>query len=720
MLIASFSWLSLSAQLTFQSGVNQGLPVLFGFDFSTNESSWFEAVASNPATHFYTPAQTIYQNPDATCLGCDFEAKFSITLNNVSEGQTIYIKNKTNGIPSKPWDIDWHNEYTCNNGTYLATNNFNQGQHLQLTVPIVGGTPFTSNSTDLIQHKLWLAVDYGSQGWGGLCTASQGCGTRRVLIYVNVLDIPDCIPDQTICSGQTFDINTLIPSNITVSNWLPFDPSTQSPNGNLNYNGTPFTVTLTDNINSLTTNCTFNIFVLEPEIDLLNISSLCAEDLPYSIPFSDIFTNEYEPIELNINGIQVYNAFDSYFNQDYFEDFVNQQEGYDFITITQAGTYSFDFVYQVYVDGVWIACSKTYELTIHKQPKIIIPQEISFCGQNFETICIPNPPLNYNFSWEHPFGAVYQSSSNPCFTPTQYGHYLLVVSNKFGCEYEYSFNVVEGLGPKIVLNDVEWCKELENAPTYLGFNNSLLNAVSYSWTYNGNPIAGQNSSQIPFTLLSDGTYCVTVTWDNDCESKACFEVYECCGEPDPAFTMSYQSNPLSISGSLTVQNDPNNTIAYSSEQFVLYQWCKGSGWIEVITSSILFTDFDTPYIFTYPFNFQCKYKVVHRVWSDCYNKSFIYEQVYEAVQPMPIIVYPNPALKGLPVNIKMTSYVDPAYVEITNLVTGERVFTGKLEFSNPLSIDYSVFTKSKGSSFGIYNVKVFNKTSVVNEKLIMR
>jgi len=87
---------------------------------------------------------------------------------------------------------------------------------------------------------------------------------------------------------------------------------------------------------------------------------------------------------------------------------------------------------------------------------------------------------------------------------------------------------------------------------------------------------------------------------------------------------------------------------------------------------------------------------------------------------MPIIVYPNPTLKGLPVNIKMTSYVDPAYVEITNLVTGERVFTGKLEFSNPLSIDYSVFTKSKGSSFGIYNVKVFNKKSVVNEKLIMR
>ena len=138
----------------------------------------------------YTPPQdSAYQNPDATCSNCDFTAKFTITLSDVLEGENIYIKNKTNGIPSKPWDINWQGEFVPTNGpaTYLGTNNFNQGQQLQLTVPIVGGVPLPLNP-GYVQHKLYLAVNYGSQGWGGLCTSTD-CPTRRVLIFINVKDI---------------------------------------------------------------------------------------------------------------------------------------------------------------------------------------------------------------------------------------------------------------------------------------------------------------------------------------------------------------------------------------------------------------------------------------------------------------------------------------------------------------------------------------------------
>ena len=52
------------------------------------------------------------------------------------------------------------------------------------------------------------------------------------------------------------------------------------------------------------------------------------------------------------------------------------------------------------------------------------------------------------------------------FTPSQYGAHVLVVSNK-GCDYEYFFNVEEGKGPKVNLNDVEYCKDLGNVPSFI-------------------------------------------------------------------------------------------------------------------------------------------------------------------------------------------------------------------------------------------------------------
>ncbi|MBK22043.1 MAG: hypothetical protein CMP63_07015 [Flavobacteriales bacterium] len=83
-------------------------------------------------------------------------------------------------------------------------------------------------------------------------------------------------------------------------------------------------------------------------------------------------------------------------------------------------------------------------------------------------------------------------------------------------------------------------------------------------------------------------------------------------------------------------------------------------------------------------------------------------------------VYPNPPERGMPVNIEMTSYAEPAKVEITNIVTGEIIFTGKLEFGKPLMVGYSILARSKGRSFGMFNVKVYNRSSLVNKKIIFR
>ena len=119
-------------------------------------------------------------------------------------------------------------------------------------------------------------------------------------------------------------------------------------------------------------------------------------------------------------------------------------------------------------------------------------------------------------------------------------------------------------------------------PSFIGFNFYHANAQFYSWTHNGNPIIGTNGAPtgpqltLPFYdvnqgYINDGTYCVTVTWNDDCESEACFDVYECCGMPDADFDLQFNQ------GGISVQNNPNNTFSYSSEEFVLYEKCRRTG-----------------------------------------------------------------------------------------------------------------------------------------------
>ena len=60
-----------------------------------------------------------------------------------------------------------------------------------------------------------------------------------------------------------------------------------------------------------------------------------------------------------------------------------------------------------------------------------------------------------------------------------------------------------------------------------------------------------------------------------------------------------------------------------------------------------------------------------------------------------------------------------ATVEIINLITGERVLVGELEYGKPIVVDYDFFNKSNGSAFGIYNIKVYNNNYIYNEKLIL-
>ena len=393
-----------------------------------------------------------------------------------------------------------------------------------------------------------------------------------------------------------------------------------------------------------------------------------------------------------------------------------------------------------YWDFSYEAFHQMFDCIVCDIPEIDLPNNFYFCNENFQPICVPNNGSNYLYVWEDVVGNVLQSSNSPCFTPTDYGTFTVTVSDKFGCSQTHTFFVGQGKTPQLSLNDVEFCKDLGNMPSFIGFSSSFVNAHSYSWTYNGVPISSPAATgyqlDFPFTYqtpsgqfqtLYEGTYCLTVTWQdvNDpslagCSSRACFEVVECC-ETDASFEIHGKPGYeiMYPNGTLTVQNNPNNTSNYTMEEFTVYVWCPGihNGWT-YLTGISRNANFNDPYVFT-GLSSKCRYKVTHTVWSPCGKDTDIQYTGYGS-GPLPIIVYPNPPKKGMPVNIEMTSYAEPANVEITNLVTGEIIFTGKLEFSRPLMVENSIFTRSKGGSFGMFNVKVYNSTSLVNKKIIVR
>ncbi len=732
MLIASFSWQRLSA--TEIPGAN------FKFSLSEdNGSNWMYPCMVNNQGNIIIPCTN---NIDDFSSGGYYEAVFEIDLPNTNEGDQILIKNESTNVsyincPSMsgtsnngnpvPWDLLWYDNTLGAINTNSTTLNgavWPQNSTKTLNIPSSGGFPISGGK---VLHSLYIGPDYGCYGWDGIYNYTGQCPFKRLRINIIVNDLPNCIEDQTICPGETLDMNAINPNGYTASNWSPFNPTMDGVDET-----TTFTVTLTGT-NALSNNCTFEVEVINPEIDFIDIDMLCAEDLPYSFNIGGIWTANTETIDITVTrtfgnssvSTTAINHDDGILNSIYGDE--------SELIFNLPGYYEINYTYLTYVNNVWITCSKTYELTIHKKPKVVLPEEISFCGNNFEPICIPNPPANYLFNWQNPLGAVYQSSSNPCFTPTHYGNHTLVVSNKFGCEYEYNINVLQGIGPKIYLNDVKYCKDSLNIPSLIGFNYSLINVQSYSWTFNGDPIVGingaPNSPQIPFpfndydvngniTELKDGNYCVTVTWNDGCQSKACFEVVECCEMPDASFQI-YNNSVSYPAGTLTVINNPNSTSSYTQEVFTVYVWCPGihTDWT-YLTGISRNSNFNNPYVFT-GLSSKCNYKVIHSIKSPCGKNSHI-EETGNGSGPLPIIVYPNPPKKGMPVNIEMKSYADPAFVEITNLVTGKRIFNGTLEYNSPIRVDYSVFMKSKGASFGMYNVKVYNKTSVVNKKLIVR
>jgi hypothetical protein len=362
-----------------------------------------------------------------------------------------------------------------------------------------------------------------------------------------------------------------------------------------------------------------------------------------------------------------------------------------------------------------------------------LPASISVCSGNFQALCGPEDDVLFDYSYQWYFNNPITQTSvlvsggtkgGPCYTPTQYGSYTLIVTDQYGCQSSHTVNVIVGFGPIVTIDNIYYCNAkgspfMGAPPSSVGLTGPYSDALSYSWTYDDWSGSGPLSQaytgyQIPY--LGDGDYCVTIAWSDEnvssllgCTSEACFEVKECC-QPNPECTIDWVE--AGTASTLTVQNNPFNTGDYEWEEFALYMDCDGNGWIPSGIPSVIRTSlFNDPVTFT-GLNASCDYKVVHRVTSFCLQQSFVFQ--ISVSGDLKVAVFPNPASSDSPLNIKMLSKSETSNIEIYNIITGALVFEGVLNYEEPTMLDQNKLRH------GQYHVKVYNEDSVVYTTLIIK
>ena len=167
-----------------------------------------------------------------------------------------------------------------------------------------------------------------------------------------------------------------------------------------------------------------------------------------------------------------------------------------------------------------------------------------------------------------------------------------------------------------------------------------------------------------------------------------------------------------------MNNIPANTVNYTYEQFTLYKNCNNTGWVNAGLPTVVRTsNFNTPVVFN-NLDKNCIYKVIHIVKSECLQMEFTYTGY--AYGKLMVSIYPNPAIAAAPVTIEMTSLSEKSTVEISDVETGELIFTGVLEYDQPLTVAYDVFPRKRGEAGSLYSVKISNSKETITEKILVR
>ncbi|MCH9660274.1 MAG: T9SS type A sorting domain-containing protein [Bacteroidetes bacterium] len=189
----------------------------------------------------------------------------------------------------------------------------------------------------------------------------------------------------------------------------------------------------------------------------------------------------------------------------------------DWISATTSGTYTVTAW-----NGTQDECSPTatFELTVHPSPIIDLPSTISMCTA-FEELCGPLAPSGstYNYQWYgtqyNPWPVSVLVGEEMCFTPSETGHYTLIVANE-NCTTSHTVLITDqlpqpDLGGDIIIpcggdpiSDINILNQGFDNPDY-----------TITWYHDGQEI--QVGGEALMSSFIDGQIRVIISYDG-CES----------------------------------------------------------------------------------------------------------------------------------------------------------------------------------------------------------
>ncbi|MDG1333949.1 MAG: T9SS type A sorting domain-containing protein [Crocinitomicaceae bacterium] len=515
------------------------------FDFSVLDAT---STVLGSGSNTVTPSQTYPYVPTATEITIDLRSA------GVCAGDQVFLENNSSGwiysnIPANT--LSSSTGWALHRGNHSGGFNFNfcgsyifgapQGGPLPwvdpwnpnpvgITIPDVSAACNEDVNTTNGHHTVCYLASPDVYYYGAI---SEAACESVIEIRLIVNSRPECLSDLELCPSMKEPyiqdaIEDHIPSNLIAYDWTPFDPRTTSFVTNTN-----FTVWLENaNGTGCARECNFDITWAQPTHQIIQNGSICEDQAPYlGISVDNLAVSN--TTLLLINGVEVYpNPTNSSIFDDYFGT-------YDQLALTEPGLYT---IQQEFLMADGSTCSKEYEVTIYEVPGHLSQTYYEFCEGYYQEICGSSPTAsgqNYNYTWSYHDvnqGTMILVSNDQCFTPSQPGTYTLYTTNGTCSSFE-TITVVEINTPVISVPDKVWCKKV---PVFVSPQQSFNGSIShYSWTYNGNSLS-YTGWNIPYQ--GDGTYCITVHWENGCQSSDCFQVYRDCA-PLPKSNFSTSPNP---------------------------------------------------------------------------------------------------------------------------------------------------------------------------------
>lgn len=383
--------------------------------------------------------------------------------------------------------------------------NFCDGDSVQFNVRSGENYTWYNGNTNLnISDSVFTAKangEYYAKSMAPQCEAES----RKIMVEVN--DLPQVVlaNDTTVCDGESVSVSAMGPNMAAFDTYLWSNGQTTQM-VTLNSTG-DFTVTVTDTngcVNEMLD--TFNLTIQQlPDVNLGNDTSICiGENITFSAPA----------------GLTTYAWSNSAMTSS--------------INVNAAGTYSVTAT-----DAIGCTGSDDIVLTIDALPVVNLGNDTAFCDGNSLALTAPAGMTVYDWS---------NSSATQSINVSTSGGYSVTITDANGCQNnDFIVITVDTLPVFSIENDTICANESASLSGPSGL-------YSFSWSNSSN-------SQVINTNVA-GTYTLTVTNANGCESSASAE-------------LTVNALPtVAISGNHTIC--ASDTAMLDAGAFDSYMWSNGA------------------------------------------------------------------------------------------------------------------------------------------------